>query len=552
MDNTKKTKYILVTGGVVSGLGKGTVTSSLGALLKACGFDVTCIKIDPYLNPDAGMLNPHEHGECFVLDDGGETDLDLGNYERALDINLTRDANITTGKINIKVLEDERKGLYGRTVQVIPHMTDAIQAWIDKVPSSSICLIELGGTIGDIEAMPFVEALRQFKQKKGKTNFCHIHVSLVPSVGSSRECKSKPTQKSASKVRKCGLKANIIILRSHETISLDCQEKVAFYAMVPPERIYVLPDLKSLYDVPINLKHQGVLEQLSHLLQIDCKLNSARFEPWIKLSNIAAIASETITIAIVGKYIRQQDSYHSVVKAWEHSCLSLSRKPVVRFVDSEKLEDNDEQSWQQLKTSDCLLVPGGFGVRGSEGKIRAIKFARESKVPYLGICFGLQLAVVEYARNVLGVKEASSAEFLTEPDYEPVNHTSYVIEMLDYKDPEGKLGGTMRLGKKRTNIVLDNSIIEPYYGSKFIYERHRHRYEVNPIYIQELEDAGLRFVGKSDDGTRMEIIELSKTTHPFFVGVQYHPEYLSRPFKPSPPFKALAEAALKLKSNHTL
>lgn len=560
------TKYVLITGGIVSGLGKGVITSSLGALFKTCKVSVKAIKIDPYINIDAGTFSPYEHGEVFVQDDGSEVDLDLGNYERFLDISLQRDNNITTGKIYQRVIDQERQGVYlGKTVQVIPHITDAIQDWIRKVsapkvdhsPTSTpeVCLIELGGTIGDIESAPFVEALRQFKRKVGRKNFCCIHVSLVPTVGPSKEGKSKPTQYSLGKLRECGLKPDLIILRSERKISDDVREKVSFFSDIEVDRVFNLPNLKAIYCVPLRLKNLGVLREIADCLKMNSRCDLKQLREWRALGKAAINNTKIVTIALIGKYTASKDSYHSVISALEHVCFNLSREPRIIFIDSTMLESNSNgkafhESWNSLKAADCILVTGGFGIRGTLGKERAINYARVNKMPFLGICLGFQLAVIEYAKNVIGNPLACSAEF-DETEHkgrESISKNQYVIEMLEYLDPDGKLGGTMRLGRRKTLFVTSDSILRPYYGTAEIYERHRHRYEINPEKISELENAGLKFVGKNEDGTRMEILELEKTTHPYFIGVQYHPEYLSRPFKPSPPFKGLIEAAIEYRS----
>lgn len=547
-------KYILVTGGVISGIGKGIVTSSIGALLKAKNLRITAIKIDPYLNIDAGTFSPYEHGEVYVLNDGCEVDLDLGNYERFLDVTLKHTNNITTGKINQLVSNRERQGDYlGKTVQIIPHVTDAIQEWIKKTAKEcvnskepEVCIIELGGTIGDIESMPFVEALRQLQRQVKRDNFCVCHVSLVPTIGLSRELKSKPTQESVSKLRALGLSPDMIVCRSETHITDIIRDKISMFCGVEPENIFSLPDLETIYKVPIELHNQGIIKSVIDCLKIPEASTSNGLSKWSKISEIAINAKEEIIIALVGKYTSLTDCYASVVRSLQHSCYEMGAKPLIRFIDSSALEEQDNQAWKDLKSAHCLIVPGGFGIRGIEGKIEAIKWARENKIPFLGICLGFQMAAIEYARNVLLIPNAHSEEFLSDIDGEikPI-----VIEMLEYLDPEKKMGGTMRLGLRKTKFVVKDSILRKLYGDlDVVQERHRHRYEINPDFIAPLEDKGLRFVGRNEDETRMEILELdSSLNHPYFVAVQYHPEYLSRPFRPSPPYVGLVRAAKKIK-----
>lgn len=542
-------KYILVTGGVISGIGKGIVTSSVGALLKACNLKVTAIKIDPYINIDAGTFSPYEHGEVYVLNDGCEVDLDLGNYERFLDVELHAQNNITTGKIYQEVIQRERQGDYlGKTVTIVPHITDAIQERIERTANGTngdhgtydVCIIELGGTIGDIEGMPFVEALRQLQWRKKRENLCLIHVNLVPCIGPSEELKTKPTQESVHKLRSFGLSPDMIVCRSSRTMTIEARKKISYYSNLEIDNVLSLPDLKSIYKVPVFLKEQGILRVISECLKLSlCPCQ--RLSQWEDISKIAISAEEEITVALVGKYTSLQDCYTSVVKSIEHACYKLGARPKLKFIDAEFLEGaHDNSAWTDLKSSHCLLVPGGFGIRGTQGKINAIKWARLNKMPYLGICLGFQLAVIEICRNELSIGNAHSAEFEAElSDFEPV-----VVEMLEYADPDKKMGGTMRLGLRSTKFVVESSILKGLYGNTdTIHERHRHRYEINPQYIGDIEKVGLKFVGRNEDGTRMEIFELDPSVHPYFVGVQFHPEYLSRPFRPSPPFRGLIEAA---------
>uniref|UniRef100_A0A8C2XDA3 CTP synthase n=1 Tax=Cyclopterus lumpus TaxID=8103 RepID=A0A8C2XDA3_CYCLU len=518
-------KYILVTGGVISGIGKGIIASSVGTILKSCGLHVTAIKIDPYINIDAGTFSPYEHGEVFVLDDGGEVDLDLGNYERFLDIRLTRDNNLTTGKIYQSVINKERRGDYlGKTVQVVPHITDAIQEWVvkqAKVPvddddvEPQVCVIELGGTVGDIESMPFIEAFRQFQFKVKRENFCNIHVSLIPQI----------------------------MCRCSTALENSVKEKISMFCHVEPEQVICVHDVSSIYKVPLLLEKQGVVGYLSRRLDMPIGTRPRRMlTKWKEMSDRSDRLLEHCSIALVGKYTKFSDSYASVIKALEHSALAISHKLEVMYIDSASLEPStlqDEpvkyhEAWQKLCSADGILVPGGFGVRGTEGKIHAINWARKQKKPFLGVCLGMQLAVCEFARNILGWTDANSTEF------DPESKHPVVIDMPEHNP--GQMGGTMRLGKRRTIFKTNNSVLRKLYGdAEYVDERHRHRFEVNPELKSHFEEKGFRFVGQDVEGERMEVIELDD--HPYFVGVQYHPEFTSRPIKPSPPYLGLLLAA---------
>ncbi|WOL02115.1 CTP synthase-like isoform X1 [Canna indica] len=544
-------KYVLVTGGVVSGLGKGVTASSIGVLLQACGLRVTSIKIDPYLNTDAGTMSPFEHGEVFVLDDGGEVDLDLGNYERFLDIKLTRDNNITTGKIYQFVISKERKGDYlGNTVQVVPHITDAIQEWIERVAiipvdgteePADVCIIELGGTIGDIESMPFIEALCQFSHRVGHGNFCLVHVSLVLVLNVVGEQKTKPTQHSVRGLRALGLTPNILACRSEKPLDENVKWKLSQFCHVPVDNIFTLYDVPNIWHVPLLLKDQNAHIAILTKLELS-SLGEPNLEKWMNRAVICDKLHEPVRIAIVGKYTGLSDSYLSVLKALLHASVACRRKLVVDWVpatDLEEIRASEElnlhqNAWNLLKGADGVLVPGGFGDRGIQGKIIAAKYARENNIPFLGICLGMQIAVIEFACSVLKLEDANSTEF------DPNTKNPCVILM-----PEGSkthMGGTMRLGSRRTFFHdVDCKSAKLYGNVRYIDERHRHRYEVNPNMIMELENAGLAFVGKDESGRRMEILELHD--HPYFVGVQFHPEYNSRPGKPSAPFLGLIAAA---------
>ncbi|KAI3829557.1 hypothetical protein L1987_03683 [Smallanthus sonchifolius] len=545
-------KYVLVTGGVVSGLGKGVTASSIGVVLKACGLRVTSIKIDPYLNTDAGTMSPFEHGEVFVLDDGGEVDLDLGNYERFLDLRLTRDNNITTGKIYQSVLEKERKGDYlGKTVQVVPHITDAIKDWIESVSAipvdgkegpADVCVIELGGTVGDIESMPFIEALRQLFFSVGPDNFCLIHVSLVPVLGVVGEQKTKPTQHSVRELRALGLTPHFLACRSAQPLLENTKLKLSQFCHVPGANILNIHDVPNIWHVPLLLRNQNAHEAILKQLALLHVARPPNLQEWTTRAETFDNLTNSVKIAMVGKYVGLTDSYLSVIKALLHACIACSLKPSIEWIAASDLEDESAKStpeahskaWETLRNSACVLVPGGFGDRGVKGMILAAKYARENKIPYLGICFGMQISVIEISRSILGWKGANSTEF-DEHAPNPV-----VIFM-----PEGSrthMGNTMRLGSRRTLLQTPDCITAKlYHNPEYVDERHRHRYEVNPEVVGDLEKTGLKFVGKDESGQRMEILELP--SHPYYVGVQFHPEYKSRPGKPSALFLGLILAA---------
>ncbi|EOX95219.1 CTP synthase family protein isoform 2 [Theobroma cacao] len=546
-------KYVLVTGGVVSGLGKGVTASSIGVVLKACGLRVTSIKIDPYLNTDAGTMSPFEHGEVFVLDDGGEVDLDLGNYERFLDATLTKENNITTGKIYQSVLDKERRGDYlGKTVQVVPHITDAIKDWIESVAlipvdgkqgHADVCVIELGGTVGDIESMPFIEALRQLSFSVGKDNFCLIHVSLIPVLGVVGEQKTKPTQHSVRELRALGLTPHLLACRSAQQPLLDnTKEKLTQFCHVPAANILSIHDVPNIWHIPLLLRNQNAHHSILKQLDLLSIATIPDLEAWNRRAETFDNLTDSVRIAMVGKYVGLADSYLSVVKALLHACIACSLKPSIDWIAASDLEDDSAQltpeahaaAWKTLRNAECVIVPGGFGDRGIRGMILAAKYARENNVPYLGICLGMQISVIEYARSVLGLERANSTEF-DEQTPDPV-----VIFM-----PEGSrthMGSTMRLGSRRTLFQTPDCLTSKLYcNPQYVDERHRHRYEVNPDVIGVLEQAGLKFVGKDETGKRMEVLELPG--HPFYVGVQFHPEFKSRPGKPSAPFLGLILSA---------
>lgn len=544
--------------GVISGIGKGVLASSTGLLLKTKGLKVTSIKIDPYMNIDAGTMSPLEHGEVFVLNDGGEADLDLGNYERYINVTLTRDHNITTGKIYQHVIERERRGEYlGKTVQIVPHLTNAIQDWIERVAKipvddtdeePDVCIIELGGTVGDIESAPFVEALRQFQFRVGPDNFALIHVSLVPFIHG--EQKTKPTQAAIKDLRSLGLTPDIIACRCQAELETTTISKIAMFCNLGPKQVLDVYDVSSTYHVPLLLQKQGLVDLLTRKLALDKIPISGRFRErgngllgkWRQLTTQHDRSFETVSIAMVGKYTHLQDSYLSVIKALEHSAMRCHRRLEILWIESSDLEsESDEkakyhQAWTKLCRADGILVPGGFGTRGTEGMIKAASWARENKKPYLGICLGLQIAVIEFARNVCKLEGANSEEL------DPEAETKAVVFM-----PEGdreKLGGTMRLGARTTVFQpgSEKSKIRKLYGSAdSVEERHRHRYEVNPELVETFESAGLKFVGRDTAGQRMQVLEMDD--HPYYVATQYHPEYLSRVLDPSRPILGLVAAA---------
>ncbi len=521
-------KYIVVTGGVMSGLGKGITAASIGRLLVEMGYKVVPIKIDPYINIDAGTMNPFQHGEVYVLKDGTEVDLDLGHYERFIGVELTGEHNITTGKIYQKVIEKERRGEYlGQTVQIIPHVTDEIKNWIRSVAKKSnadICLIEVGGTVGDIEGMPFLEAIRQMHNEEKEEDFILVHVTLVP-LDISGEQKTKPTQHSVKELRELGLHPDVIVGRCKERLKKATKEKISLFCDVPVEAVISNEDAGDIYEVPLIFKREGLDKYLLKKLKLEEREYKGEWEEIVrKLKNL----KDEVTIAIVGKYIDVRDAYLSIREALKHAGIQVGCKVNCLWIDSEELEKKEEVEID----AHGILVPGGFGKRGAEGKIKAIQYARENDIPFLGICFGFQLAVVEFARNVIGWEDANSSE-LAETEHP-------VIDLLPEQREVDKLGGTMRLGEIEVTVKRGTLAYELYKSEK-IYERHRHRYEVNPKYIEVFEKYGLVFSGYSDNGRRMEILEYPK--HKFFFGTQFHPEFKSRPYRPSPPFVGFVKAA---------
>ncbi|MGB9954279.1 CTP synthase [Haloarcula marismortui] len=524
-------KFIFVTGGVMSGLGKGITAASTGRLLKNAGFDVTAVKIDPYLNVDAGTMNPFQHGEVYVLKDGGEVDLDLGNYERFLDIDMTFDHNVTTGKTYQHVIEKERAGDYlGRTVQIIPHITDDIKRRIrEAAEGNDVCIIEVGGTVGDIEGMPYLEALRQFAHEEDEDDILFTHVTLVP-YSKNGEQKTKPTQHSVKELRSIGLQPDILVGRCSDKLDIDTKEKIALFCDVPTEAVFSNPDVDDIYHVPLMVEEEGLDQYVMEELDIASEAlpEDERENRWRDL--VTQQTEGEVEVALVGKY-DLEDAYMSVHEALKHAGLEKNVDVNVRWVNSEKMSDHHAD---RMREADAIVVPGGFGARGTEGKIEAIRYARENGVPFLGLCLGFQMAVVEYARNVLDLAGAHSAE-LDEDTPHPV------IDILPEQYEIEDMGGTMRLGAHETEIDA-NTLAATLYGGESCTERHRHRYEVNPEYIDDLEAAGLKFSGCA--GNRMEILELGPEDHPYFIGTQFHPEFRSRPTRASPPFVGLLEAVL--------
>ena len=522
------TKYIFVTGGVVSGLGKGITSASLGNLLKSRGLTIVNQKLDPYINVDPDTMNPFQHGEVFVTEDGATTDLDLGHYERFTGVNLRKDANVTTGSIYRKVIERERKGDYlGATVQVIPHITDEIKRRIKGISNDvDVQITEIGGTVGDIEILPFLEAARQMRKELGQENVMFIHVTLVPFIGPSTELKTKPTQHSVSMLRGYGISPDIIVLRSDRKLDEDIKNKVSLFCDVSYENVINAPDLDDIYDVPLKMHSEGLDVAVNKRLNLNTE--EPELNEWKNMLSLKKESSKDVKIAILGKYFGLPDSYMSVVESLKHACLQNKVNLDLQWIDADNYDAED------IYNLDGVVVPGGFGVRGIEGKISAIQYLRENKIPFLGICLGLQCAVIEYARNVCGINEANSSEFSQ-------NTKDFVIDLLPNQDlDKDDVGASMRLGTYPCKITK-NTITSEIYKDEVIYERHRHRYEVNNKYREVLEKNGLIFSGLSPDNNLVEMIELKD--HPFFVASQFHPEFKSRPWEPAPMFNKFIQSA---------
>jgi CTP synthase len=531
------TKYIFITGGVVSSLGKGITAASLGCLLKNRGLKVSIQKFDPYINVDPGTMSPYQHGEVFVTEDGAETDLDLGHYERFIDVNLTQNSSITTGKIYWSVITKERRGDYlGGTVQVIPHITNEIKSRIQRVAKEGnfdVVISEIGGTVGDIEGLPFLEAIRQLKHDLGRDNVLYIHVTLVPYLGMAGELKTKPTQHSVKELRSIGIQPDIIVCRTEKPLTGDIKEKIALFCNVEPEAVVQNIDADTIYDVPLLLEKEGLDDLVVDMLRLDC--GELDMSEWEQLVYKVRNPKHKVRIALVGKYVELHDAYLSVAEALCHGSIANEAKLEIKWVHSAHVTEENVEEY--LKDADGILIPGGFGDRGIDGKISAIKYAREKGVPLLGICLGMQLSVVEFARNVLGLEDAHSSEL------NPRTAHPVIDLMPEQKDIED-LGGTMRLGLYPCRIARDTKAFEAY-GEEIIYERHRHRYEFNNEYREALSQKGLIISGLSPDERLVEMIELKD--HPWFVGCQFHPEFKSRPNRPHPLFRDLIKAALNNK-----
>jgi CTP synthase len=533
-DPTLGNKFIFVTGGVMSGLGKGITAASTGRLLKNAGFDVTAVKIDPYLNVDAGTMNPYQHGEVYVLKDGGEVDLDLGNYERFLDEDMTFDHNVTTGKTYKHVIEKERAGDYlGKTVQIIPHITDDIKRRVrEAAEGTDVCIVEVGGTVGDIEGMPYLEALRQFAHEEDEEDFLLTHVTLVP-YSKNGEQKTKPTQHSVKELRSIGLQPDVLVGRCDDHLEPETKEKIALFCDVPTDAVFSNPDVEDIYHVPLMVEEEGLDAFVMDRLNLDAKAlpEAKRDNTWREL--VTREREGQLDVALVGKY-DLEDAYMSVNEALKHAGLAKGVDVNVVWVDSDEMvnADTDGTHRERLESADGVVVPGGFGSRGTEGKIRAIQYARENDVPFLGLCLGFQMAVVEVARDVLGYEDAHSAEMDGET-------TNPVIDILPEQYEVSDMGGTMRLGAHQTDIT-PGTLAEEVYDATACTERHRHRYEVNPDYFEDFAETPLVFSGRA--GNRMEILEYED--HPYFLGTQFHPEFRSRPGRASPPFVGLLEAVM--------
>lgn len=531
------TKYIFVTGGVVSSIGKGIIAASLGNLLKARGLNVTIQKFDPYLNIDPGTMSPLQHGEVYVTDDGTETDLDLGHYERFIDIRLNKFSNVTTGKIYSEVIKKERRGDYlGGTVQVIPHITDEIKNKVQgagESTDSDIVITEVGGTVGDIESLPFLEAIRQMRKDVGNDNVLYIHVTLIPYLRTSEELKTKPTQHSVKELRSLGIQPNLLVVRTEQPLPSSMKEKLALFCDVDDEAIFESLDVASIYEIPLMLKEQRMDDIVLKQLQLDAPV--AELEEWSHLVETVKSLEQTVRIALVGKYIALPDAYLSVAEALKHAGYAENAAIEIDWVQAEELTRDNVA--ERLNQADGILVPGGFGSRGLEGKILAIQYARENNVPFLGICLGMQLATIEFARNQAGLSEASSTE--TKPDT-----PQPIISLLPDQEAKMDLGGTLRLGLYPCELK-DGSLAKRLYQQDSILERHRHRYEFNNDFRNQLEEKGLVFSGLSPDSRLVEMIELAD--HPFFIASQFHPEFLSRPLNAHPLFSGFIKAALKEK-----
>ena len=528
-------KYIFVTGGVVSSLGKGLAAASIGCLLESRGLKVNLQKFDPYLNVDPGTMSPFQHGEVFVTDDGAETDLDLGHYERFTHAKLTRDNNWTTGRIYEQIIAKERRGDYlGKTVQVIPHVTNEIKAAMKKVSTDvDVCIIEIGGTVGDIESLPFIEAIRQMRQDLGRERTLFVHVTLVPFIGAAGELKTKPTQHSVKELLSVGIQPDILLCRTDRFLSKDIKQKIALFCNVEEEAVITAIDVNSIYEVPLTFAREGVDKLVLRYLHIDGGVRD--ISRWEELVSRVNNPKDEVSIALVGKYVEYEDSYKSLKEALVHGALSQNLKLNVSWIEAEGLETKGNEYESQLESYDGILVPGGFGKRGIAGMLNGIRFAREHKVPYFGICLGMQTACIEFARNVVGLENANSSEF------DPATPHRIIYKLRELRGVE-ELGGTMRLGAWTCKLE-PGSLAAQAYGAEEISERHRHRYEFNQEYREQMCSAGLRITGITPDGTYVEIVELPQEEHPYFLGCQFHPEFKSKPLEPHPLFVAFIKAS---------
>ena len=539
------TKYVFITGGVVSSLGKGISAASLGAILESRNLKVTIIKLDPYINVDPGTMSPFQHGEVFVTEDGAETDLDLGHYERFVSSKMTKKNNFTTGQVYDAVIKKERRGEYlGKTVQVIPHITDQIKSNIrDGSKDADIVIVEVGGTVGDIESLPFLEAIRQMGFEEGKENTCYIHLTLLPWLSSAGELKTKPTQHSVKELREIGIQPDILLCRSEKKLPPEEKDKIALFTNVSKKAVISVVDSDSIYRIPVML-HKQLIDQIV-CEKLNIKPRKANLRQWEKITKLLDESSQLINLAFVGKYIDLTESYKSLTEALIHAGIHNSAKINIHFFDS---EDIQKKGIAPLKKMDAILIPGGFGKRGTEGKIKAIQFARESKVPFLGICLGMQLAITEYARNVVDLKKANSTEFnpkTPHPVVALISEWKTQDGKIEHRDEASELGGTMRLGAQKSRIKK-NTLAYDIYGD-YVNERHRHRYEVNNNYVKALSKAGLTISSRTSREKLCEIVELPKKSHPWFLGCQFHPEFTSNPKDAHPLFLSFLKAALQFK-----
>lgn len=537
---TTNTKYIFVTGGVVSSLGKGITAASLGRLLKSRGYRVTIQKFDPYINIDPGTMSPYQHGEVFVTDDGAETDLDLGHYERFIDINLSKNSNTTTGKIYQSVINKERRGDYlGGTVQVIPHITNEIKERVFRVgqqDNADFVITEIGGTVGDIESLPFLEAIRQVKKDVGKNDVLYIHVTLVPYISAAGELKTKPTQHSVKELRSIGISPDILVCRSEKPISKEMREKMAMFCDVDPDAVIQNLTARSIYEVPMLMEEQGLDTIVLRKLAMEDKPKD--MQGWHDMvARILKKYNKKVTIAVVGKYVALQDAYISITESLRHAAVVNETELDIHWVNAEEIEADDTDMDKIMAGVDGILVPGGFGNRGIEGKIKAIQYAREHKIPFFGICLGMQCAVIEFARHVCGMADANSSEFNP-------NSTHPVIDLMPEQLDVEDLGGTMRLGLYPCKVYPD-TLTSKAYNAELIYERHRHRYEFNNAFREEIVGKGLVLGGTLPNGRLVEIVELPESEHPWFLGAQFHPEFKSRPTNPHPLFREFVGTAVK-------